>query len=34
MYKGLGGFSVKIGIKISLAGLSLTVVDRWPLTQG
>jgi hypothetical protein len=24
------GFSIKIGIKISLAGPSLAVVDRWP----
>jgi hypothetical protein len=29
-----GGFSIKIGIKISLAGLRLAVVDRWPLFRG
>jgi hypothetical protein len=29
-----GGFSIKIGIKISLAGLCLAVVDRWPLFRG
>ncbi len=27
------GFSIKIGLKISLAELILAVVDRWPLTQ-
>jgi hypothetical protein len=29
-----GGFLIKIGIKISLAGLRLAVVDRWPLFRG
>jgi hypothetical protein len=29
-----GGLSIKIGIKISLAGLRLAVVDRWPLFRG
>jgi hypothetical protein len=28
------GFSIKIGIKSSLAGLRLAVVDRWPLLRG
>ena len=28
------GFSIKIGIKISLARLSLAVVERWPLFTG
>ncbi len=28
------GFSITIGIKISLAGLCLAVVDRWPLFRG
>jgi hypothetical protein len=28
------GFSIKIGIKISLAGLCLAVVDRWLLFRG
>ncbi len=28
------GFSIKIGIKTSLARLSLAVVDRWPLFRG
>jgi hypothetical protein len=28
------GFSIKIDIKISLAGLSFAVVDRWPLFRG
>jgi hypothetical protein len=28
------GFSIKIGIKSSLAGLRLAVVDRWPLFRG
>jgi hypothetical protein len=28
------GFSIKIGTKISLAGLSLAIVDRWPLFRG
>ena len=27
-------FSIKIGIKISLAGLNLAVVDRWQLFRG
>jgi hypothetical protein len=27
----LEGFSIKIGIKINLAGLCLAIVDRWPL---
>jgi hypothetical protein len=27
-------FSIKTGIKTSLAGLSLAVVDRWPLFRG
>jgi hypothetical protein len=27
------GFSIKIGIKSSLAGLRLAVIQRWPLTQ-
>ncbi len=30
----LGGFSIKIVLKISLAGLGLAVVDRWPLFRG
>jgi hypothetical protein len=29
-----GGFSIKIGIRISLAGLSLAVAYRWPLFRG
>jgi hypothetical protein len=29
-----GGFSIKIGIIISLAGLILAVADRWPLFRG
>ncbi len=29
-----GGFLIQIGIKISSAGLSLTVVDWWPLFRG
>jgi hypothetical protein len=29
-----GGFSIKIGIRINLAGLSLAVADRWPLFRG
>jgi hypothetical protein len=29
-----GGFSIKIGNKMSLAGLSMAVVDRWPLFRG
>jgi hypothetical protein len=29
-----GGFSIKIGIIISLAGLGLAVTDRWPLFRG
>jgi hypothetical protein len=28
------GFSIKIGIKSSLAGLRLAVVDSWPLFTG
>jgi hypothetical protein len=28
------GFSIKIGIKINLAGLCLAAVDRWPLFIG
>jgi hypothetical protein len=28
------GFSIKIGIKSSLAELRLAVVDRWPLFRG
>jgi hypothetical protein len=28
------GFSIKIDIKSSLAGLRLGVVDRWPLFRG
>ncbi len=32
-WPAFGGFSIKIDIKISLAGLRLAVVDRWPLTQ-
>jgi hypothetical protein len=28
------GFSIKIGIKSSLAILRLAVVDRWPLFRG
>ena len=28
------GFSIKIGIKSSLAGLRLAVVDIWPLFRG
>ena len=28
------GFSIEIGIKSSLAGVRLTVVDRWPLFRG
>ncbi len=28
------GFSIKISIKSSLAGLRLAVVDRWPLFRG
>jgi len=30
----LTGFSIKIGIKSSLAGPRLAVVDRWPLFRG
>jgi hypothetical protein len=29
-----GGFSIKVGIRISQAGLSLAVADRWPLFRG
>ena len=37
LYRGgrsVEGFSIKIGIKISLAGLCPAVVDRWPLFRG
>ncbi len=32
--RSLQVFSIKIGIKSSLAGLRLAVVDRWPLFRG
>ncbi len=33
-WSDFGGFSIKIFIKVSLAGLSLAIVDSWPLFRG
>ncbi len=34
LYIVYGGFSIKIGIKISLARLRMGVVGRWPFFNG